>query len=105
MSERQAIVSRILKFSCVDGPGNRLVLFLQGCNFNCINCHNPIRLIIVITVGIVSKGARKMLCRSTRIRKSYGMRANVRIVISALMFAHIVLALKYVTTRYQKLSS
>ncbi|NOI29324.1 YjjW family glycine radical enzyme activase [Vibrio coralliilyticus] len=41
MSERQAIVSRILKFSCVDGPGNRLVLFLQGCNFNCINCHNP----------------------------------------------------------------
>ncbi|NUW67634.1 YjjW family glycine radical enzyme activase [Vibrio coralliilyticus] len=41
MNERQAIVSRILKFSCVDGPGNRLVLFLQGCNFNCINCHNP----------------------------------------------------------------
>ncbi|MER2495410.1 YjjW family glycine radical enzyme activase [Vibrio neptunius] len=41
MSERHAIVSRILKFSCVDGPGNRLVLFLQGCNFNCINCHNP----------------------------------------------------------------
>ena len=41
MTERQAIVSRILNFSCVDGPGNRLVLFLQGCNFNCINCHNP----------------------------------------------------------------
>lgn len=34
-------MSRILNFSCVDGPGNRLVIFLQGCNFNCLNCHNP----------------------------------------------------------------
>ena len=41
VSEKQAIVSRILNFSCVDGPGNRLVIFLQGCNFNCITCHNP----------------------------------------------------------------
>ncbi|MGF1909798.1 YjjW family glycine radical enzyme activase [Vibrio kasasachensis] len=40
-SKRQGIVSRILNFSCVDGPGNRLVIFLQGCNFNCITCHNP----------------------------------------------------------------
>jgi YjjW family glycine radical enzyme activase len=39
--EKQARVSRILNFSCVDGPGNRLVIFLQGCNFNCLNCHNP----------------------------------------------------------------
>lgn len=36
-----ATVSRILPFSCVDGPGNRLVLFLQGCNFRCPTCHNP----------------------------------------------------------------
>lgn len=38
---RQATVSNILNFSCVDGPGNRLVIFLQGCNFSCKNCHNP----------------------------------------------------------------
>ncbi|MGF1684873.1 YjjW family glycine radical enzyme activase [Photobacterium minamisatsumaniensis] len=36
-----ATVSKILNFSCVDGPGNRLVIFLQGCNYQCKNCHNP----------------------------------------------------------------
>ncbi|AQS35542.1 glycine radical enzyme activase, YjjW family [Shewanella psychrophila] len=40
-NERSATVTKILSFSCVDGPGNRLVIFLQGCNFNCKSCHNP----------------------------------------------------------------
>ncbi|KPU26870.1 (4Fe-4S)-binding protein [Caloranaerobacter sp. TR13] len=34
-------VNKILPFSSVDGPGNRTVIFLQGCNFNCLYCHNP----------------------------------------------------------------
>lgn len=36
-----ALVNRILPFSSVDGPGNRTVIFLQGCNYNCLYCHNP----------------------------------------------------------------
>ncbi len=41
MSCLRANISKILTWSCVDGPGNRMVLFLQGCNFDCIACHNP----------------------------------------------------------------
>ncbi len=41
MSATRATVSKILAYSIVDGPGNRLVIFLQGCNFNCAACHNP----------------------------------------------------------------
>ncbi|WP_455716482.1 YjjW family glycine radical enzyme activase [Anaerosporobacter sp.] len=39
--ESTAIVNKIIRFSSVDGPGNRTVVFLQGCNFNCRYCHNP----------------------------------------------------------------
>ncbi|WP_422477558.1 YjjW family glycine radical enzyme activase [Pleomorphochaeta sp. DL1XJH-081] len=34
-------VNKIIPSSCVDGPGNRTVVFFQGCNFNCTYCHNP----------------------------------------------------------------
>ena len=41
MNSTRATISKILTYSIVDGPGNRLVIFLQGCNFNCAGCHNP----------------------------------------------------------------
>ncbi len=41
MRAAQGHLNDIVRFSAVDGPGNRLVVFLQGCNFNCIACHNP----------------------------------------------------------------
>lgn len=37
----KGLVNKIIPFSSVDGPGNRMAIFLQGCNFNCLYCHNP----------------------------------------------------------------
>lgn len=42
MTERvMGRINNILSQSFVDGPGNRSVVFLQGCQFNCLYCHNP----------------------------------------------------------------
>lgn len=35
------LINKLIPVSCVDGPGNRMAIFLQGCNFNCTYCHNP----------------------------------------------------------------
>jgi pyruvate-formate lyase-activating enzyme len=34
-------INNIIPFSAVDGIGNRMIVFFQGCNFNCLYCHNP----------------------------------------------------------------
>ena len=38
---KNGYIRKIIDFSSIDGPGNRTVIFLQGCNFNCLSCHNP----------------------------------------------------------------
>ena len=35
------LLADVLPSSWVDGPGNRFVVFTQGCTFDCIACHNP----------------------------------------------------------------
>jgi pyruvate formate lyase activating enzyme len=37
----QAPINKIINFSSVDGPGNRMAIFLQTCPFSCWYCHNP----------------------------------------------------------------
>lgn len=41
MDEALGLVAKILPSSAVDGPGNRSVVFFQGCDFDCRYCHNP----------------------------------------------------------------
>lgn len=38
---RDGLVAGTVPFSAVDGPGNRFVVFLQGCQWDCLACHNP----------------------------------------------------------------
>ncbi|MDO9545119.1 MAG: YjjW family glycine radical enzyme activase [Pelolinea sp.] len=45
-------INKILTSSFVDGPGNRAVIFLQGCNFNCLYCHNPYTINECIHCGV-----------------------------------------------------
>jgi pyruvate formate lyase activating enzyme len=36
-----ALINRIIDYSAVNGPGTRMVLVFQGCNFRCHYCHVP----------------------------------------------------------------
>ena len=41
MSPPLGLLADVVPFSWVDGPGNRFAVFLQGCNLDCLVCHNP----------------------------------------------------------------
>lgn len=65
MSDSVVAVSKFLTWSVVDGPGNRFVLFLQGCNFHCVTCHNP------HTIGVCSDcGTCVAVCPSGALTKA-----------------------------------
>ena len=51
----EALVNKIIPFSSVDGPGHRTAVFLQGCNFDCVYCHNPETIQVCRNCGICVK--------------------------------------------------
>lgn len=48
----RGLVTGVIPFSVVDGPGNRFVAFLQGCDFDCLACHNPHTIRVCSDCGI-----------------------------------------------------
>jgi pyruvate-formate lyase-activating enzyme len=55
MSSMLGLVADVVPSSYVDGPGNRFVVFMQGCTFNCLACHNP----HTIPTSVHAAGARE----------------------------------------------
>ena len=49
--KKTAPVNKIIPFSNVDGPSNRMAIFFQGCQFNCRFCHNPETINLCIHCG------------------------------------------------------
>jgi pyruvate formate lyase activating enzyme len=41
LSPPLGLLADVVPFSWVDGPGNRFAVFFQGCNLDCLACHNP----------------------------------------------------------------
>lgn len=37
----KAKINKIIKNTFIDGPGSRMAIFMQGCNLECLYCHNP----------------------------------------------------------------
>jgi pyruvate formate lyase activating enzyme len=67
VSDGVAAVSKFLTWSVVDGPGNRFVLFLQGCNYRCVTCHNPHTIGVCSDCGTcVAVGPSGALSRTSR---------------------------------------
>ena len=41
MTTPRGHIHSTVPYSTADGPGGRFVVFMQGCNFDCVSCQNP----------------------------------------------------------------
>ncbi len=55
--------AHIIEDSVVDGPGIRLVVFLQGCTWNCKGCHNPQLFTLDGGIEITEVGLAKIILK------------------------------------------
>ncbi|MBO4235892.1 MAG: YjjW family glycine radical enzyme activase [Firmicutes bacterium] len=49
--KKTAKINKIIPFSNVDGPSNRMAIFFQGCPFDCLFCHNPETINLCVSCG------------------------------------------------------
>lgn len=87
-TKKSVPVNRILEYSLVDGPGNRTVIFLQGCNIACHYCHNPETQKICLNCGVCIEVARQKHFQ-WRTKWLFGMKKDVLGAMPVFQSAHI----------------